>query len=77
MLMSKVEKRRERCDRCKKWVAMGELFFLPEEVHSILKGVDEFNVCDACVKKHSIEKWIEWVSKAREEGLSYKDWKGK
>lgn len=68
---------RERCDRCMKWVEPGQLFTLPETLYTLLKGDNEFSVCEQCIEKYSIEQWKSWIPKARDKGLSFKDWRGK
>lgn len=51
------KKERERCDSCKKWVSMGELMTLPEEIYPILKYENEFCVCLSCIDKYTVEDW--------------------
>lgn len=71
-----MRRQRERCDRCSKWVEMGQLFTLPENLHHLLRAENEFSICSFCCEKYTEDQWVKWIINAREKGLSFKNWNG-
>ena len=56
-----MNKNKERCNHCGKWVACCQLVTLPEEVYPLLDGDNEFAICIKCADAKTVEYWESWV----------------